>query len=78
MFLLYIHQNTDTLSAIKTTSMPESIDWEVICTNITCVHLNPEIRKPIADTQTKVELEHPVREGTKSLSLKKAVKNVFF
>ena len=57
--------------------MPGSIDWKVICANITCVHLNPEIRQPIADTQTRVELEHPVREGTKPLSLKNAVKNVF-
>ena len=51
--------------------MPGSIDWKVICANITCVHLNPEIRQPIGDTQTRVELEHPVgREGTKPLSLK--------
>ena len=43
-----------------------------------CVHLNPEIRQPIADTETRVELEHPVREGTKPLSLKDLISSSRF
>ena len=71
VFHLYINQNTHFLLSKDNINAGKYWLESYLCEhNMCCVYLNPEIRQPIADTETRVELEHPVREGTKPLSLK--------